>query len=788
MKKKFIGFVGILSLVSFWISAQTLSGKITTKDGVALSNVSVRILNGNGGTLTNEKGDFQLVGLPSGNQTLLVTLVGYATLSQVISLEKKANKNLDFQLVEANNTLEEVVVTAEKTESMAQKLPYAITALSGQQVQNYRLWNLQDLSGLIPNLSLNNAGDERNVTSIRGIVNATYDQTVATVIDGVVQFDNDTYLSQLIDIERIEVLRGPQATLYGRNSMGGVINIITRQPSNTMKSAVEVSAGNYGLIRYGVRSSLPFVKDKLWLGVALNGEKRNGYYTNKFNGQTFDNLKSFYFSSNLKYQASKHLSATLNVKVSTRRNDGSYPLVGRDSLAFAEPFKVNLNRLATDKDNTLNASLVLNYSGKKVNVSSISAFQQNTRYYTDTLDADFGPRDFAAVLVKNQDGYNTVGVFTQEIKASSAASELPLKWTAGAYFFTQNAPEQQGLLSILAAPVVLNNGSKVFAPYLTDTRTKGTRTGASLYGQASYEIGKMTFTAGLRYDYEQKDLTRFLDIVKKGQILQTTEATFAYRPAGVVSPKISVAFRPTDNQTYYFSYTQGFRSGGLNDAATKPELVQFNPERSDNLELGIKNTYFNNRLRSNLTFFFINWNDIQVPTYVPGFQAVVQNAGKARSSGVEYELSAIVAKGFQADLSVGYTDATYKTLRVANAFRPQNDDLSGKKQIFTPNYTFNLALQYTHELKSPANLGFLARIEYKQMGTTYYNLANTVKQDSYSIVNAKVGMTSKHFDLMIWGRNLAETIYLNYGYSFPGINPVSLGTPRTAGITGTVKF
>ena len=788
MKKKFIGFLGILSVVCFHVSAQTLSGKITAKNGAALSGASVRVLNSNLGALTNEKGDFQLVGLPSGNQTLLITSVGYATLSQVVLLENKANKTLDFQLVEANNTLEEVVVTAEKIESMAQKLPYAITALSGQQVQNYRLWNLQDLSGLIPNLSLNNVGDERNVTSIRGIVNATYDQTVATVIDGVVQFDNDTYLSQLVDIERIEVLRGPQATLYGRNAMGGVINIITRQPSNVSRSAAEVSVGNYGLVRYGIRSSLPLMKDKVWLSVALNGEKRNGYYTNKFNGQTFDNLKNFYFSTNLKYQVSKRLSATLNVKVSSRQNDGSYPLVGRDSLAFAEPFKVNLNRLATDKDNTLNVSLVLNRLGNKVNFSSVSAFQQNTRYYTDTLDADFGPKDFAAVLVKNNGGYNTVGVFTQEFKTSSTASESPLKWTAGAYFFTQNAPEQQGILSILAAPVLLNNGSKVFAPYLTDTRTKGVRTGASLYGQASYELGKVTFTGGLRYDYEQKNLSRFLDFVKKGQIVQTTEANFQYRPSGVVSPKVSLAYRPTQNQTYYISYTQGFRSGGLNDAATKPELAQFNPERSDNLEIGIKNTYFNNRVRSNLTFFLINWTDIQVPTYIPGFQSLVQNAGKAKSSGVEYELSAVVAKGFQADLSVGYTDASYKTLSVANAFRPQNDDLSGKKQIFTPNYTFNLALQYTHELKSAANLGFLARAEYKQMGTTYYNLANTVKQNPYSIINAKLGITSQHFDLMLWARNLAETIYLNYGYSFPGINPVSLGTPRTAGITGTVKF
>ena len=787
MFQKSIAVLFIIAVATLHVVAQTLSGKITSKNGEAVAGATLKVLNSNNFVQSNEKGMFQL-SMPAGKQTVVVSMVGFATLNQEINLQKSENKTLDFQLSEANNTLEEVVVTAEKVESIAQKLPYSITAISGQQVQNLRLWSLQDLSAVVPNLTLNNAGDDRNVTSVRGIVNVNYDQTVATVIDGVVQFDNDTYIAQLVDIERIEILRGPQSTLYGRNAMGGVINIITRQPSNVIRSSAELSIGNYGLFRYGYRSNLPIVKDKFWANIALNVENRNGYYTNKFNGKSFDNSKNLYLNTNFKYQATKRLSATLNFKVSKRTNDGPYPLVGRDSLAFAEPFKVNLNRLATDKDLTFNTSLVFNYHGEKANVTSVSAFQQNTRYYTDTLDADFGPKDFAAVLVNNKDGYNTVGVFTQDIKASSANTASPLKWTIGTYFFRQNAPEQQGLYSILAAPLLLNNGSKVFAPYITDTRTKGIRTGLSIYGQASYEIGKVELTGGLRYDYEQKDLVRDLDIIKKTVIVQTTQANFQYRPTGVISPKFSIAFRPNTSQTYFATYTRGFRAGGLNDVANKPELVQYNPETSDNFEIGMKTSYFENRLRSNWTLFYINWNNIQVPTYVPGFQSIVQNAGKATSSGFEYELSAIVTKGFQADLSLGLTNAAYKTLNLANSFKPQNDDLSGKKQIFTPSSTLMIALQYSKEFKGKTNFGLMARLEYKHLGTTYYNLANTVKQNPYSLVNLKAGITTKYFDLMVWGRNLAETIYLNYGYSFPGINPVSLGNPRTAGITATVKF
>src|SRR5665811_1036349 len=175
------------------------------------------------------------------------------------------------------------VVTAQKKEESLQNIPLSTTAISAKQVQQYQLWNSKELTAIVPNLYSNNSGDERNVTSIRGIVTTSYDPAVTTYIDGVNQFSLDTYIASLGDVERIEVLRGPQGTMYGRNAMGGVINIITKQPSNTVSGFAGLDFGNYGQQRYTLGIKAPLIKDRLFLGVAGVYSGFNGFYTNTFN-------------------------------------------------------------------------------------------------------------------------------------------------------------------------------------------------------------------------------------------------------------------------------------------------------------------------------------------------------------------------------------------------------------------------------------------------------------------------------------------------------------------------
>ena len=273
--------------------------------------------------------------------------------------------------------LEAVTVTAEKKEELLQNIPVTVTALNGRQVQEFRLWNAKELTAIVPNLYSGNSGDERNVTSIRGITTTSYDPSVATYIDGVNQFNLDTYIPQLSDIERIEVLRGPQGTLYGRNAMGGVINIITKQPTNNTNGFVELNIGNYNHQRYSAGIRTPVVKNKLFAGASGVFNKRNGYYHNQFNNTSFDRQEAVTGNYYLKYLPAAKWAVTLNIKHQNNQNEGAFPMVNGVDEAFSNPFQLNQNAVGKMIDNTLNASLSVNHVGSRIDFTSQLAWQNN---------------------------------------------------------------------------------------------------------------------------------------------------------------------------------------------------------------------------------------------------------------------------------------------------------------------------------------------------------------------------------------------------------------------------
>jgi iron complex outermembrane receptor protein len=256
----------------------TLSGRVNGRNDKSVQGASVSLLNTHEGKVTDADGKFSIPQLPAGNYTLRISAIGYASLDTSISLAQDAS--VDVLLTDAASQLDEVIITAQKKEELPQKVPIAITVLSAKEVQDYRLWNIKDIAGISPNLYSANPGDNRNVTSIRGIATTSYDPAVATYIDGVNQFGLDTYFAELLDVERIEVLRGPQGTLYGRNAMAGVINIITRQPTNKTTGFAEISMGNYGQQRYSAGIKTALVKDKLYFGASGLYDAMNGFYTN----------------------------------------------------------------------------------------------------------------------------------------------------------------------------------------------------------------------------------------------------------------------------------------------------------------------------------------------------------------------------------------------------------------------------------------------------------------------------------------------------------------------------
>ena len=407
----------IFMMASTAAQAQAISGKITDNKSHPVADAFIHVLNTNLSTVSNDQGAYSFEHIQPGKYSISVSAVGYSEVNENIVVTA-ANNSFDLQLNDAAVQLDAVVVTAQKKEESLQNIPLSTTAISAKQVQQYQLWNSKELTAIVPNLYSNNSGDERNVTSIRGIVTTSYDPAVATYLDGVNQFSLDTYIAAFNDIERIEVLRGPQGTLYGRNAMGGVINIITKKPTNTTNGYAETSFGNYGLQRYNVGIRTPLINNKLFFGASALFNKRNGYYTNEFNNTSFDKQNGISGNYYLKYLPNERWAVTLNVKHQNNRNNGAFPLVFGSDEALQHPFKLSQDATAKMIDNTANASLTINNTGSQFNFTSLTAWQQNHRYYNAPLDGDFSPAD-AVTVINNYGGkWNKVKVFTQEFRQS----------------------------------------------------------------------------------------------------------------------------------------------------------------------------------------------------------------------------------------------------------------------------------------------------------------------------------------------------------------------------------
>lgn len=781
-------FYFLLILLGTFCSAfsqhlSSISGTITNKNAQPVTGATVSLLNTNFNTITNGKGEFSFNAIPEGKYTIHITGLGYPERSQPITISGKGQA-FSIKLNDGTNQLDEVVVTAQKREEELQDIPVSISTFSAKDVQAYHLQNLKDITGIVPNLYSAGPGDNRNVTGLRGIATTSYDPAVATYIDGVNQFSLDTYIPQLFDVERIEVLRGPQGTLYGRNALGGVINVITKQPSNQTSGFAELEFGSYNEQRYSLGLRTPLIKDKLFLGVAGVYSSSNGFYTNEYNNSKFDKQHFLLGSYYLKYLATQKLTLTLNVKNYENRNNGPFTLAGSPEEAINNPFKVNQNATTKIIDNIFNASLTANYTGSDFNFTSATSYQKNYRYYTTPIDGDFSPIDGVSLINNYGSDWNNVKVGTQEFRFSSpASSQSPVKWTAGVYGFYRSAPTKTGTHFGKDAAAV----GAPFPDFTSINTNIEHNYGFAIFDQETYTIDpKWDITLGLRYDLEhKKEEVKGEFQPDGGDIMVTRADTSSKANFSAFTPKLTVDFHASANNNLFASYSRGFRAGGISQLGSdpsQPPLYAYKPEYSDNYEIGSKNTFFDKKLRLNVAAFYTLVNNAQVPTLIlPDAITVTKNAGKMHSKGVEAELAATLLKGLDIDYNFGYTHARYTDLAVSSNGSVVN--LKGNKQVYTPDITSMLALQYAYQLAKNTHL--IARSEWKYIGNEYFDLANHIEQKAHSLFNARLGVTTKMFDVFIWGQNLANKKYIDYAYDFGASH---LGNPRMYGVTLRANF
>lgn len=714
------------------------------------------------------------------NPKALVTLFLVAGLS--ISTRISFAQSNDT--IPETTQLGEVMVTAQKESENLQKVPFSVSAIDDRNVEEMNLWQTKDLRGYIPNFYSSNPGDNRNVISIRGITTTSYEPAVATYVDGVNQFGLDTYFFLLNDVERIEVLRGPQGTLYGRNAMGGVMNIITKPKSDELSGFVRTDIGNYGFTRLAAGVKTMLLPQKLYVGMSVLADKLNGYYTNLYNDSDFDKQKNLLVAGNVNYLFAKNWEAILNFKSNTGTNNGPFSLAPDPDSAKENPYEVNQNATTEMVDNSQNISLVLKNAGPRFNFSSQTAYQNNYRYYKTPIDGDFSPIDGVSIVNDYGKDWNTVTVWTQEFRLASANIGQKLNWQVGFFGFTSDAPTKQGVYfgddaALMGSPI---------SNFTTINTNEATGYGFAFFGQATYSLmDKLKLTAGLRSDYEKKKLTVSQEMDFGGDALVTQPDTTGNVDYNAISPKVALAYQLANTNEVYGSYSRGFRPGGLTQIGSDPSnppLFAYDPEFSNNFEIGSKNYFFNRRMRVNVSAFITTISDVQVPGLIlPDAIVVTQNAGNMTSTGIEWEINAIPTRNLGIDWSFGFTHATFDKLMLPG--ESGKVDYSGNRQIFTPDVTSMLAAQWTPQFFHSGELNWMLRGEWLYFGEQFFNLENTISQDAYQIANVKFGVVSDELELTLWAKNIFDETYIDYAYNF---GPSHLGNPVTFGVTGMYKF
>jgi iron complex outermembrane receptor protein len=782
--KKLTGIVLLLFYYTVTQAQVKYSGTIWDEKGKPVSDATIHLLNTEVSVISNEDGIFSFPILPNGIYSAEISSVGFARIERKIQLPLSGD-SLIISLTPSATQLDAVVVTAEKQESNIQNVPISITALSSRDIQAYRLWASKDLKGIVSNLYAADPGDGRNVISIRGITSTSYDPAVVTYIDGVPQFTLDTYIPQLFDIDHIDVLKGPQGTLYGRNAMGGVVNIFTKQPDDQVHVSFELSSGNYGLERYSLNISAPILKGKLYLGAAVLYEASDGYYINDFNNSNFDRQHRTADNFYLKYLLNPKWSFTLNMKNLWNRDQGAFPLDPTIELALANPFHLDQNAIGEMVDNSLNTSLQIRYTGAKMDFTSLTAYQSNYRYYKSPVDGDFSPLDIISIVNDYGKQWNNVNAWTEELRLSSpTASASPLKWALGSYLFLQSAPNKQGVHFGADAALAGSPDSN----YTIINTTKIKNKGLAFYGQLEYALSKkFSVAGGLRYDYQESSAEVSGLYLPDGSTVgfPTQADTSGKTNYHALTPMLSVSFHASDNAHIYASYRQGYRTGGLTQLSSdpsQPPLYPYQPEYSNNYEVGFKSNYFGNRFHANLAFFYNMVHDVQVPTLIlPDAITVIKNAGELVSKGFEAELEGLIVKGLEVTYHFGYTHATYSSGQLSS--NGTQVSLDGKHQLFTPEMTSMLALEYSGALPKLIGVNGFIRGEWYYFGKQYFDLSNTQVQSAYQMLNTSIGISYSFFSISVWLRNITNTRYIAYAYDF---GAARLGDPYNYGVS--MKF
>ncbi|KQC30398.1 TonB-dependent receptor [Flagellimonas eckloniae] len=776
------------TLLSFAGIAQEnrLTGTISDTDGNPVQGANIRLLETTKGASTDNQGKYAIEGVVSKTYFIEISYLGYQTLVNQINVSQNSQSSYDFVLVESSNQLDEVVVSAANRRLQnIQKTEASISAIGAKGIEQLQVKEFGELSSIAPNFNTYDDGGPGIFTIVasRGISTIDVNPTMGVYVDDVPYFSTLAYPLALADVEQIEVLRGPQGTLYGRNALAGVLKITTKRPTNELSGYATVGYGNLNAKEMSFALNAPLVENKLFFRTSAKVSERDGFVTNEFNNKDLQNRKALNANFRLKYFANDNLSMALRYNIQRRESNAyAFALATPDNslqdILENSLYKLNFDVDIFQKVLTQDVAFTLKYDFEKFTLNSITSYQITQQESLDEFD--YTPFDIQSARRPNSIYEN----FAQELRLSSS-SDASLQWTAGVFLY-QNKEEREDIRRFgndigLAAP-----DFAPLAPFNQIELPIADRKGIAVFGQATYEISdKLSVTGGMRADYEEVEASvvrTFSNPALPGNSF-SDDATF-----DALSPKVSLGYDVNDNVFLFANYAKGFRPGGINTFVTDPDAAPFEPEKSSNYEAGVKTNLLNNRLKLNLTGFFINYKDQQVFTVLDltSFVIGTDNIGESRSYGLELESKWVAAKGLDFTLNLGYLNTEITKYNPIDFNTGEELDFSGNSIPLAAEFNGNMNVNYKLPLNKKFNLE--TSLDYNYQSDFFFSVDNDTTQDEYGLLNGRIGFTSKNLDLFVWGKNITDEAYYSYGYGVGGFNAASFGLPQTYGVTLTGKF
>jgi iron complex outermembrane receptor protein len=663
-----------------------------------------------------------------------------------------------------------LIVTARKVEERLEDVPGSVSSIDGRSIERSGARSVREATERVPNLLFTEFSSRRlSFPFIRGIGSGVGDPAVVTYVDGVPQLSSGSSNLPPLDLDRIEVLRGPQGTLYGRNALGGVLHLHSERPAAEPEAEF---SGTFGTARQQdlrAHFSGPINSDGIGATLSLLSSQRDGYTRNSFTGNEVDSRDALFGRAQVFFRPTDDSELRVSIHAESA-DDGGFVLAPLEGLRD-DPFTIDQDFEGTVEREILAPALHYQHFGDGFDVTSITAFTDWD--VEETSDFDFTSIDGVRRSTTEDQSY-----FYQEVRLNSAEEE-GLRWLVGASGFLADSGRA-------ASNEFRPGGAGIFFPPQqvgTDTNDGSfDDLGLAAFGSLTVPLAdSFELTGGLRYDREDKEADVDHTFMSGGVTFVDENRSFD-EDFDEISPSASVLWKATEDTNVYASAARGFKAGGFNLTAPNDEFF-FEPETSWSYELGVKHA-LTDAVDVRFAVFLIDWEDMQLSLFDQTAGGYVANAGESTSQGIELEVDARIADGWSAYATAGLLDTEFDEFTDSFGMDDSGNDLP-----FAPEHMFAVGVQHTRTIGKGLSLD--ATVEAQRTGDFYYDPSN-LESESMTLVAASLGVRADRWRLALFGRNLLDEEYVPVAFQANPADPTFFvgenAAPRTFGVTLGLSF